>query len=238
MIPWPLELPGLCLFAAAAELLRGRFGAFVALLALAACGGGEVPPIRDGGSAIAGRVITLDLWAGDAGPGAVALPRIDRTTPAGVRIRGPVDAANPAGGGTVPAYERVVERTEGRRRQVLTITQGGAGLGRIQDVATGVPERQFSGDIVFPLGLWFPGEARQFEATELTLFGPADRLVTVEIVDLDFVHAGVANSFSYGLTMRDAAGRVLDCEFSIYSPGVGLAHFESGGQWSDRGCPG
>jgi len=234
MIPWRRRIFGSPHPVAVA---RGVWLVAIAgVLALAACGG--EPPDRNAGS-VAGRVITLDLWAGVAEAGAVALPRINYSA-AGVRIQGPVEAEDPVSGKRVPAYERIAAQPEGQRRHLLTITQGGVGLGRVVDQFSGLPERRFSGDVVFPLGLWFPGEMRQFVATEHTLFGPAERLVTIEIVDLDFVHDGVAHSLSYKLTMRDAAGRVLDCEFSVYSPGIGLVRFEAGGQWSDRpdNCPG
>ena len=87
------------------------------------------------------------------------------------------------------------------------------------------------GDVVFPLGVWAEGEVRQFEATEFTLFGPARRLITLEILDLDHVYEGVAHSLSYRLTIRDEPGRVLNCEISVYSPGRGLVAFEASNYW-------
>ncbi|MFQ5565579.1 MAG: hypothetical protein ACE5EU_04375, partial [Paracoccaceae bacterium] len=126
----------------------------------------------------------------------------------------------------------------------LTVTQGRAGLGRVLDQRPGLPEQRFTGDVVFPLGVWAEGEVREFEATEFTLFGPAQRLITLEILQLDHVHEEVAHSLSYRLSIRDAAGRVLECEVSVYSPGRGLVAFEASSYWRGSGgcaacpCPG
>jgi len=47
----------------------------------------------------------------------------------------------------------------------------------------------------------------------------------------------VAHSLSYRLTIRDEAGRVLDCEVSVYSPGRGLVAFEASSYWrASNGC--
>ncbi|MHA1529176.1 MAG: hypothetical protein ACTSVG_09150 [Alphaproteobacteria bacterium] len=214
-------------------------GALLLALALPSCGGPDprqaVPPETD---VLVGRLVTPELWAG-------ALPKVGvRSGDGRVTIRGPVEARHPVDGRPIQAYERIALLAQGRKRQLLAVTQDRAGLGRVLDQRPGLPERRFTGDVVFPLGIWAQGEVREFEATEFTLFGPAPRLITLEILQLDHVHAGVAHSLSYRLSIRDAAGRVLDCEVSTYSPGRGLAAFEASSYWSSGGgctacpCPG
>jgi hypothetical protein len=204
------------------------------LLVLAACGGDGGRNDPPAAAAMVVRVITIDLWAG-AGTGAPGvLPAVDRHGEDGTAIRGPLALADPVDGTPIQAYERVSRTGQGERRQLLAVDQGGAGLGRVLDDVPGQPEKRYTGDVVFPLGLWRQGEARRFEATELTLFGPAARRITVEIVDIDHVHQGVPNSLSYRLTIEDAAGRVLSCEHSVYSPGRGLVAFRARGHFD--GC--
>lgn len=215
--------------------------AAVLLAALAGCGG-AAPETGPRPGEIVSRVITPDLWAGRTRPRPAAapsgaLPVVDARKPGGPRIQGPVEVADPAGGGRVLAYRRIVPLSGGERLQLLTLTQGGAGLGRILEVTAGLPERRFAGDVVFPLGLWKQGEIRDFAATEITLAGPAQRRVTIEILDLDFVHGGAAHSLAYRLTVRDAAARVIGCETSVYSPGAGLVRHEASSGWSmSSGC--
>ena len=152
-------------------------------------------------------------------------------------IRGPFIMPHPIDGRPIQAYERVALLEEGRKRQLLTVTQDGAGLGRVLEERTGMPMRRFTGDVVFPQGVWRQGEAREFKATELTLLGPALRWITLEVLDIDNVHDGVAHSLRYRLTIRDEALRVLDCEVSVYSPGRGLVAFEASSYWrGSSGC--
>jgi hypothetical protein len=212
-----------------------RFAAAILLAALAGCGGGAPAP-RPQVDTIVSRVITLDLWTGgtQTGPGPAgsgALPAIDVETPSGASIQGPFKVEDPAGGARVMAYRRTSPSASGQRLQLLTVTAGGAGLGRILDRTPGLPERHFAGDVVFPLGPWKQGEIRQFEATEFTLAGPAQRRVTLEILDLDFVYKGATHSLAYRLTVRDAAARVIRCETSVYSPGAGLVRLETSSSW-------
>jgi len=204
------------------------------LLALAACGGdggrSDPPPA----TAAAIRVITVDLWAGARTSTPGTLPAVDRRSADGTAIHGPLALASPADGRPIQAYERLAQTGQGARRQLLAVDQGGAGLGRLLDEVPGQPAKRYSGDVVFPLGLWRQGEARRFEATELTLFGPAARRITLEIVDIDHIHQGVPNSLSYRLAIEDAAGRLLSCEHSVYSPGRGLVAFRARGHFD--GC--
>ncbi len=185
-------------------ILARRLCSGFLLVALAACSG------RDGGAGPEGaaeRVITIDLWAGDGAAG------------------GPVNVADPAGGMPVAVYERITEG--GARQQLLAVTQGGAALGRILDRQSGQPERRFEGDVVFPLGLWHQGERRRFSATEITLFGPAERRITLEILDISATHRGISGSLRYRLTVEDAAGRMLSCEHAVYSPGRGQVAYQA-----------
>jgi hypothetical protein len=217
-----------------------RCAALLLLAVLAGCGGGAEREAAERPGKILVRVITPDLWAGAAQPGGLqpgVLPAIEVKSSGGPSIQGPIEVEDTAGGGRVWAYLRTTEGAGGQRLQLLTLTQGGAGLGRIRDVTTGLPERRFAGDVVFPLGPWRQGEIRQFEATEFTLAGPALRRLTLEILDLDFVHRGVAHSLAYRLTTRDAAARVIGCETSVYSPGAGRVSFEASSGWSmSAGC--
>ncbi|MDH3669077.1 MAG: hypothetical protein OEN23_19355 [Paracoccaceae bacterium] len=176
------------------------------LAAFAACGGPDEAPVANA----EGRVITLALWAGSA-----------------EALDGPRVSAHPVTGLSIDAYRR---RAEGRE-QVLTVTQGGAALGRVLDRQPGMPERRFTGDAIFPLGLWRQGESRQFQAQEVTLLGPAERRVTIEILDLGFEYEGVPRSLRFRVIIRDAAGRPIACETSIYSPGRGLVAFEASALW-------
>ena len=218
------------------EISLARRWAALLVLVLAACGG-DGPDTRQDSP----RVITLGLWAG-LGAGAApagALPVIEVVGRSGATLRGPLPTTDPVGGGTILAYERIAETKQGRRRQILHVTQDGAGLGRVldaaEDGADAMPDRIFSGDVVFPLGRWNAGETRQFMAVEHTLFGPAQRYLHIEILELDFVHDGIDHSLAYRLTVRDEAERVLSCEYAVYSPGVGLAASKTGSQWSDGG---
>lgn len=197
------------------------------VLALASCSGAPPDAIPTS------RVITPALWAGAAADDpSGSLPVIDRRNPDGrLMILGPTAIADPATGLRVEVYERLVTTDGVRRRQLLTVTQGGAALGRILEEQTGTPARRFSGDVVFPIGRWRQGEARSFDATENTLLGPAARRITLEILEIDHVHEGIARSLRYRLTIRDLAGRVLACETSVYSPGRSLVAFEAGGIW-------
>jgi hypothetical protein len=209
-------------------------GVLLLVLALPSCGG---PPAPEA-AVVVGRMVTPELWAGVATAGGGALPKIDvRSGNGRVTIRGPVETRHPVDGRPIRSYERIAVLGESRKRQLLTVTQGRTGLGRVLDQRPGLPERRFNGDVVFPLGVWAEGEVRQFEATEFTLFGPARRLITLEILQLDHVYEGVAHSLSYRLTIRDEAGRVLDCEVSVYSPGRGLVAFEASSYWrASNGC--
>jgi len=213
--------------------------ALLLVLALPSCGG---PGARDApapeAAVVAGRLVTPELWAGAATAGDGALPKVEARSGDGqVTIRGPVETRHPVDGRPIRSYERIALLAEGRKRQLLTVKQGGTGLGRVLDQRPGLPERRFTGDVVFPLGVWAQGEVREFEAIEFTLFGPARRLITLEILDLDHVYEGVAHSLSYRLSIRDEAGRVLDCEVSVYSPGRGLVAFEASSYWrAGRGC--
>jgi hypothetical protein len=183
-------------------------------------------------ASVVGRVLTPELWAGTATSGDGPSPAVEvRSGDGQLTIRGLIEARHPVKGHLIKAYERVVHLEQGRKRQLLTVTQSSAGLGRILEQRSGLPDRRFTGDVVFPLGIWAQGEAREFEATEFTIFGPARRLITLEILDIDHVYEGVKNSLSYRLTIRDEAGRMLDCESSIYSPGRGLVDFESSNIW-------
>ena len=229
-----------CWAATAVETAR-RGAAVLALGFLAGCGGGETNERSKPGE-IVSRMITPALWAGTTAThsGAVLageLPAVDRTTTDGLRIQGPVEVESPTGAGKVRAYMRTTTAIGGQRLQHVTVTQQGSGLGRILDTTIGLPERRFAGDVVFPLGLWKQGEIREFEAVEFTLAGTAQRRVTLEILDLDFVYKGAAHSLAYRLTIHDAANRVIGCETSVYSPGAGLVRFEASSGWStSAGC--
>lgn len=223
-----------------------RLGALLLVLAVASCGGpGERDAPVPEAAVVVGRLVTPELWAGAATAGDGGLPKVDvRSGDGRVTIRGPIEVRHPVEGRPIRSYERIALLAEGRKRQLLTITQDRAGLGRVLDQRPGLPERRFTGDVVFPLGVWAQGEVREFEATEFTLFGPAQRLITLEILQLDHVYEGVAHSLSYRLSIRDEAGRVLDCEVSVYSPGRGLVAFEASSYWRAGGgctacpCPG
>jgi hypothetical protein len=182
------------------------------------------------GTQLIGRFVTPELWAGQA----TATNTRSPATGGGPVVLGPIEMRHPIDGHLILAYERVVHLESGRKRQLLTVTQDGAGLGRVLDSRAGQPERRFAGDVIFPLGVWRQGEMREFKATEHTLLGPALRQITLEIMDVDHIHNGVANSLRYRLTIRDEARRVLDCEVSVYSPGLGLVAFEASSYW--QGC--
>lgn len=183
-------------------------------------------------ASVVDRMLTPVLWAGTATSWQGLLPAVDvRSGDGQLTIRGLIEARHPIYDHPIKAYERIERLEEGRKRQLLTITQGSAGLGRVLEQRGGLPDRRFTGDVVFPLGIWAQGEAREFEATEYTMFGPARRLITLEILEIDHVYEGVAQSLSYRLSIRDEAGRVLDCKFSIYSPGRGLVAFEASSFW-------
>jgi len=213
--------------------------AILLALALASCSdrAGRDTPVPET-APVDSRMLTPGLWAGAATAGQGPLPAVDfRSGDGQLTIRGLIDVRHPVGDHPIKAYERTVHLQQGRKRQLLTITQDGAALGRVQEQSSGLPDRGFTGDIVFPLGIWSQGEAREFEATEYTLFGPALRLIALEILEIDHVYDGVAHSLSYRLSTRDEAGRVLDCEVSVYSPGRGLVAFEASSLWiSGTGC--
>ena len=206
-----------------------RICALLLVLMLPACGG---PSERDvpAPEAIIGRFITPELWAGSA----ISEPGGWPAASSQLMIRGPFTVDHPVDGRPIRAYERVALVEGGRKRQLLTVTQNGAGLGRVLDERTGLPERRFADDVVFPNGVWKQGEVREFEATEVTLLGPALRQITLEILEIDHVHDGVAHSLRFRLTIRDEAHRVLGCETSVYSPGLGLVAFAASGNW--QGC--
>ena len=196
-------------------------------LVLPSCGGPGEP---EAPASVAARFITPELWSGTAIAGQGGVPATDGR-PA---IRGPFETRHPVDGRPIQAYERIAIHEGSRKRQLLTVTQQGAALGRVLDDRSGLPERRFASDVVFPLGIWRQGEAREFEAVEFTLLGPALRLITLDVQDIDHVHDGVAHSLRYRLTIRDEARRVLGCEVSVYSPGLGLAAFEASSYW--QGC--
>jgi len=208
----------------------------ISLLALtlalsAACTGPDRH--RSAGSGLTDRVITPALWAGGPSDATGPMPAIDVRPATGGAVRGPIAMRHPVDGEKVRAYEL----RDGALSQLLTVTQGGAALGRVVEQRDGRPELRFSEDVVFPLGHWRQGEVRRFEAVEHTLFGPAAREITVEIIDLSHVHEGVPGSLSYRLSVRDAAGRLLSCEFSVYSPGRGRVLFDQSSLWDGGSCP-
>jgi len=94
-----------------------------------------------------------------------------------------------------------------------------------------LPEQRFAGDAVFPLGLWHAGERRDFAAAEITVVGPAERRIALQIMDLDFVHQGAEHALRYRVEVRDLAGRLLSCEISVYVPGRGLVDFRASTLW-------
>jgi hypothetical protein len=204
-----------------------------------ACGVPDVAePVGPGAASPASRVITIALWAGRdevrTGVG-LAAPAVIRRGP--VTISGPLDLPDPVTGESLVAYERVAATPQGPRRQLFSETHDGAGLGRILDERTGHPVRQFSGDLIFPLGEWKKGERRSFTATEHTVLGPARRQITIAILEIDYSYRSVPHSMSYILTIGDAAGRMLSCERYVFSPGVGLAALETDGIGPDgNGC--
>jgi hypothetical protein len=168
-------------------------------------------------------VITPELWAGPASK-----------PDGGAAFLGPYTSRHPVNDRTIQTYE-INSLADGiRRRQLFAITRDGAALGRVLDKMSGVPERRFERDVVFPLGQWEQGERREFEAVEHTLFGPALRRITLEILQIDYIHDGIANSLRYRLTVRDEANRVLNCEVAVFSPGHGQVVSEVNGIW--QGC--
>jgi hypothetical protein len=208
------------------------------LLALVPAACGAPVPVDPGAAAPSSRVITVALWAGAdeqaSGVDLAAPVAIERGP---VTISGPVHMPDPVSGKVVLAYERVAMTPQGPRRQVLSQTHDGAGLGRVLDERVGLPARQFSGDLIFPLGKWVEGERRSFAATEHTPLGPTRRRITIMISNIDFSYRDVPHSMAYILAINDAAGRVLACERYVYSPGVGLAAFETAGNGLDgKGC--
>ncbi|HUS55856.1 MAG TPA: hypothetical protein VMY41_17835 [Thermohalobaculum sp.] len=190
------------------------------------------------GATPSSRLISVALWVGldKTGSGVgLAAPTIVRQGP--VTISGPIHLPHPVTGEIALTYERVATTPQGPRRQLLSQTHEGAGLGRLLDERAGLPARKFSGDLVFPLGNWHQGERRSFVATEHTDLGPARRQITIVIAKIDFSYRDVPHSMAYVLTIADAAGRILTCERYVYSPGVGLAAFETAGIGPDgNGC--
>lgn len=183
-----------------------RAALICALAILAACG--EGPGTSATGAQT--REITLALWAGRAGA-----------------LDGPVRAIHPVTGAQIDTYRR----RRGGNEQVLAVTQDGAALGRITERRPGMPELHFTGDAVFPLGLWREGERRAFVAREFTLLGPAERRITLEILDLSFDHDGAPGSLRFRVLTRDAADRPISCATSVYSPGQGLVASEVSTLW-------
>lgn len=206
-----------------------RFSAVLTAFLPAACGAPDPQaPATIGAASPSSRVITINLWAGhdlvEAGGRPAAPVTIQNGT---VTISGPFNLPHPVTGERVLAYERVATTPQGPRRQLLSTTDDGAGLGRLLDERTGLPARRFEGDLIFPLGEWTKGEQRRFSAIEHTALGPARRQITITVPEIDFTFRNVPRSMAYILTIADAAGRILTCERYVYSPGIGLAAFES-----------
>jgi hypothetical protein len=233
---WPIYIADL-LRAAAAGVgrLRPPVPLLLAFL-LAACGSPDLPEQAEPGAS--SREITIGLWAGDDTVESSA-PATRENGP--VTISGPFHLPHPVTGEVVVAFERIATTPRGPTRQLFTRTHDGAGFGRILDQRVGLPDRQFTGDLLFPLGEWTKGERRSFAATEYTPLGSARRLITIAITEMDYVYRGVPHSMAYFLSIEDAAGRVLACERHVYSPGIGLAEFRSAGIGPDGGgcsfCP-
>ena len=155
------------------------------------------------------------------------MPRVDIVTGNDPNrfIRGPFEWTSERTGASYWVYERLKERKTRTKRQLLTVTHDGRGLGRVLDERTGAPARWFEHDIIFPLGRWGRGEQRSFKAVEHTIAGPAERIITLKIRRLDFTFRDVDHSMKYDWIARDAAGRVLHSERYVFSPGKGLVRF-------------
>ncbi len=200
------------------------------LLALAACAPAD--PAGPATPRPAARLITPALWAG-AATATAPLPALDLAGP-GRHIRGPLTLADPLTGEALTGYE---ERSGGGDR-IVALTHGGTALGRLVDHPAGLPEKRFHGDVIFPLGHWRDGEARDFEGAELTPLGPAPRHYHLQILAVDGRYRGRPGALDYRLTVRDAAGRVLVCEHSIYLPGEGRVFHTRRGLWDGcTACP-
>ena len=197
-----------------------------------ACGAPAVPNSSgQGGTAPSSREITIALWAGldekQVPAGSPTAPIFIQRGP--VSISGPISSPHPVSGEPILTYERTIATPQGPRRQLLSQTHDGAGLGRILFERPNLPTRRFTGDLIFPLGVWTEGERRSFLAMEYTDLGAARRLVSIVIPRIDFPYRNIPHSMAYILTIEDAAGRILACERYVYSPGIGLAAFETDG---------
>ncbi len=176
------------------------------------------------------RILTISLWAGaldQASPD--EWPTVSTVTGKNRNriIRGPQDWLNPRTGENLQVYERVKEGKSRTKRQLLTVTNGGQGLGRVLDQRTNSPDRYFENDLIFPLGVWRAGEERRFQSVEHTVAGPAKRMIILKIRRLDFRYKGAEHSLRYDWTSHDAAGRVLFSERYVYTPGRSLVRFRN-----------
>lgn len=173
------------------------------------------------------RVLDIALWAGAPASDA-ELPRVDTVGGRNQnrRIRGPIRWRNPTTGERLRVYERTKTGRRRQKRQLLTPTHGGQGLGRVLDERSDAPIRYFEDDIIFPLGPWRDRERRTFSAVEQTVVGPAPRRIEIFVRDLDFIFDDTPGALRYDWTARDAADRVIYRERYVYAPGRGLVAFE------------
>ena len=173
------------------------------------------------------RDLTVGLWAGAPDIATEPWQSIETTNGRNNNrtISGPFVWNDRELGRTLTVYERMKVGEGYTKRQLLTVTHDGQGLGRVLDQRTGAPLRRFLQDIIFPLGMWSRGEQRHFESIEHTIMGPAKRSITLTIKRLDFTFRGRAHSLEYDRTARDAANRIRHYERYVYSPGEGLVAF-------------
>jgi hypothetical protein len=207
---------------------RTFLAAPASLLAVAGCATTASAPstryVRTGDQ----RTLTISLWAGGPDqPNPSDLPTVSTVSGKNKNrlIQGPLTWRNPRTNEDMLVYERLKESRRRTKRQLLTVTHNGQGLGRVLDQRTGEPDRSFENDLIFPLGVWKAGEERTFLSVEHTVAGPAKRLITLKIRRLDFTYRKAPHSMRYDWTARDAAGRKLFEERYVYSPGVGLVSF-------------
>ena len=203
--------------------MKPHYWTLFAFTLIAGCAGFRPGPAEEP------RYIPVELWAGAQWDGTerTALSEVDVFSGNGDkrRISGPTAWRHPFTGESLMVYERVNEKQDGPKRQLFTLNDEGTGLGRVYDARAGSPERWFSNEAMFPVGLWRPGEERTFRYTEYLDTGPVERVAKIRIRNLDYTYRGIPHSLRYDWTLLDERGQTLFKERYVYSPGRSLVSF-------------
>jgi hypothetical protein len=166
------------------------------------------------------RFIPVELWTGAEWDGTHVIRMSKAGHTFGQRgekeIIGPFEWTRPRTGEKLLVYER----TDRDKRQLFTITNDGAGLGRVYDSRY---DRDCVNEVKFPLGYWKQGETRVYEVKCNGLRKP--RRLKVTIRELDFVFRGVPHSLRFHWLIDDGRGRGTDMIYT-YTPGRGLVDID------------